>query len=303
MTEAPRLVMIVNPLAGRGRGARAASEAERMLRGAGAEVTVLTGSSAADTRELARRAVDEKPDGVVIVGGDGTLTGIVDVLADADAPITIVPAGTGNDLARTLGIPTGHPHAAAAAALQGRLRRIDLGTVVSQGESRSFLTVAALGFDAKVSERTNILRHPSGRLRYYLALVVELLRLRPTDFLIRVDSDDPERMPGTLLAVGNTATYGGGMPICVGAEPDDGLLDVVHVAPLSRRNLLRLFPLLLRGAHLHRPEVTHRRANSVHVSAPGLIVYADGERVGSEECTIGIRPGAVTIMIPEEWST
>ncbi|MGB3376612.1 MAG: diacylglycerol kinase family protein, partial [Microbacterium sp.] len=225
---------------------------------------------------------------------------IVEVLADTGSPITLVPAGTGNDLARALGIPTGDPGAAALSALHGLPRRIDLGTVVSQGESRSFLTVAALGFDAKVSERTNILRHPSGRLRYYLALVIELLRLRPTDFVIRVDDDEPKRMPGTLLAVGNTATYGGGMPICVGAAPDDGLLDAVHVAPLGRLKLLRVFPLLLRGTHLDRPEVTHRRATRVHASAPGLIVYADGERVGTEECTIGIRAGAVTMMVPKE---
>lgn len=300
MAEALRLAMIVNPMAGKGRAARAAAEAERMLRGAGAEVSVLTGSSAAHSRELAHRAIADGPDGVVVVGGDGTLTGIVDLLAAAEARITIIPAGTGNDLARALGIPTGHPRAAASVALHGVPRRIDLGTVVSQGESRSFLTVAALGFDAKVSERTNRLRHPSGRLRYYLALVIELLRLRPTDFVIRVDDDAPARMPGTLLAVGNTSTYGGGMPICPGADPHDGLLDMVHVAPLGRLKLLRVFPLLLRGAHLGRSEVDHRRVKRVQASAPGLIVYADGERVGGEECMIGICPGAVTMMVPKE---
>ena len=300
MADAPRLAMIVNPMAGKGRGGRAAAEAERMLRGAGAEVSVLTGTSAEHMRELARRIVVDRPDGVVVVGGDGTLTGIIDVLADADAPITLVPSGTGNDLARALGIATGHPASAASAALHGRPRRIDLGTIVSQGGSTTFLTIAALGFDAKVSECTNRLRHPSGRLRYYLALVIELLRLRPTEFLLGVDQDPPRRMPGTLLAVGNTATYGGGMPICLGAEPDDGLLDVVHVAPLGRLKLLGVFPLLLRGTHLHRPEVTHRRATTVRVSVPGLIVYADGERVGAEECTIGIRPGVVTMMVPKE---
>lgn len=263
-------------------------------------MSVLSGSSAADTRALARRAVGAAPDGVVVVGGDGTLTGIVDVLADAHLSITIVPAGTGNDLARALGIPTRDPGSAALSALHGLPRRIDLGTVTSQGETRSFLTVAALGFDAKVSERTNILRHPSGRLRYYLALVIELLRLRPTEFVIRLDDDEPKRMPGTLLAVGNTASYGGGMPICAGAEPDDGLLDIVHVAPLGRLHLLRVFPLLLRGAHLGKPEVTRSRAALVRASAPDLIVYADGERVGAGECTIGIRPGAVTMMIPKE---
>ncbi|MDQ0612764.1 diacylglycerol kinase (ATP) [Microbacterium sp. W4I4] len=300
MAETPRLAMVVNPLAGKGRGAHAAAEAERVLRAAGASVSVFTGSSAAQTRAVMRQIVDGNPDGVVVVGGDGTLTGIVDVLADAHLPITLVPAGTGNDLARALGIPTGAPGVAAMLALEGLPRRIDLGTVESQGESRPFLTVAALGFDAKVSERTNILRHPSGRLRYYLALVIELLRLRPTDFVIRMDDGAPKRMPGTLLAVGNTPTYGGGMPICRDAEPDDGLLDIVHVAPLGRVKLLRVFPLLLRGTHLGRSEVTHRRAARVRASAPGLIVYADGERAGSEECTIGIRPGAVTMMVPKE---
>lgn len=300
MADAPRLTMIVNPLAGKGRGARSAAEAERALRAAGAEVSVLTGSSAAHTRELAQRLSDDSVDGVVVVGGDGTLSGIIDVVANMQTPLTLVPAGTGNDLARSLGITTAHPDRSAVAALHGRRRRIDIGTVQSQGETRSFLTVAALGFDAKVSERTNILRHPSGRLRYYLALVIELLRLRPTDFRVRINGEEETHMPGTLIAVGNTATYGGGMPICLGAEPDDGLLDLVHVIPLGRLRLLSVFPLLLRGTHLHRPEVTHRRTASVQVSAPGLIVYADGERVGVEDCTIGIRPGAVTIMIPEE---
>lgn len=271
-----------------------------MLRAAGATVSRFTGSSAADTRELAGRAVAEGPDGVVVVGGDGTLAGIVALLADADLPITLVPAGTGNDLARALGIPTGAPGAAARLALHGLPRRIDLGTIASQGESRPFLTVAALGFDAKVSERTNTLRHPSGRMRYHLALVIELLRLRPTDFLTRIDGGDPTRMPGTLLAVGNTPTYGGGMPICRGADPDDGLLDIVHVAPLRRLELLRLFPLLLRGTHLARREVTHLRGTQVQASAPGLIVYADGELAGREECTIGVRPAAVTMMVLKE---
>lgn len=290
--------MIVNPRAGKGRGARAAAAAERMLRDSGAFVSVLAGDTAAQTRALAHRAVHEHPDGVVVVGGDGTLTGIIDVLADADMPVTLVPAGTGNDLARALGIPTGDPAAAASAAVEGSPRRIDLGSIASQGESRAFLTIAALGFDAKVSERTNTLRHPRGPLRYYLALVIELLRLRPTDFRVRVDGGEEQSIPGTLLAVGNTPSYGGGMPICVGALPDDGALDLVHVAPLGRLRLLTVFPLLLRGSHLSRPEVQHRRATRVQVSAPDLVVYADGERVGAGECVIGIRPGAVTMMVP-----
>lgn len=297
--DAPRLVLIVNPQSGKGRGAHAGAQAEQLLRDAGVEVIVLRGSTAAHARSLTEQAVQQHPDGVVVVGGDGTVTGIADLLADTGLPTTLVPAGTGDDLARALGIPADDARAAASAALHGRPRRIDLGTIESQGVRGSFLTVAALGFDARVSERTNALRHPRGRARYHLALLIELVRLRPTDFQVQIDDEAGERRPGTLLAVGSTSSYGGGMPICIGAEPDDGQLRVVHVAPLGRLRLIRLFPLLLRGAHLARREVTVRQATRVHVSAPDLIVYADGERVGTGECTIGIRPGAVTIMMPE----
>lgn len=300
MNDVVHLALIVNPQAGRGHAGRAGAEAEDALRAAGARVTLLAGSSAEQTRSLARRAVRAEPDGIVVVGGDGTLTGIVDLLAEGGRPITLVPAGTGNDLARALGIPTGDARTAALTALHGCAQRIDLGTISSQGAERVFLTVAALGFDAKVSERTNALRRPSGRLRYYLALVVELARLRPTEFRISVDGSGERVQPGTLLAVGNTRSYGGGMPICPDAQADDGRLDVVHVAPLTRLRLIRLFPLLLRGSHLRRTEVQHRRATSVRVSAPDLVVYADGERVGAGECLIGVRPAAVTMMIPRE---
>lgn len=299
MAERPRLALIINPRAGKGRGAQVGAEAEQTLREAGAELSVLRGESAAQTRALALRAVRDEPDGIVVVGGDGTLTGIADVLADSGHPVTLVPAGTGDDFARALGLPIGDARSAASAALHGHPRRIDLGTVTTQGRAHAFLTIVAVGFDAKVSERTNTMRYPRGRLRYYLAIVIELLRLRPVLFRVSVDDGDEQTAPGTLLAIGNTSSYGGGMRICVGADPGDGALDIVHVAPLSRRRLLTLFPLLLRGTHLSRPEVTHRRATRVRVAAPDLVVYADGERIGAAECVIGIRPAALRMMVPE----
>lgn len=103
--DAPRLVLIVNPQSGKGRGALAGAQAEQLLGDAGAQVSVLRGSTAAHARSLAERAVQQHPDGVVVVGGDGTVTGIADLLADTGLPITLVPAGTGDDLARALGIP------------------------------------------------------------------------------------------------------------------------------------------------------------------------------------------------------
>ncbi|MFD8768115.1 YegS/Rv2252/BmrU family lipid kinase [Microbacterium oxydans] len=294
------IAVLANPFAGKGRGGRAAEAAVRLLRERGAEVRTYAGASAADTARLAVAALADGPRLLVVVGGDGTLAGVLDTVCAASVPVVLVPAGTGNDLARALGLPRGDARAAAELALIGVPRAIDVGVVRTAKGSRRFLTIAALGFDAKVSDRTNRLRWPHGAPRYYLALLIELVRLRPMEFRIAADEEAARSSPGTLIAAGSTSSYGGGMPICAGAVPDDGLLDIVHVAPLGRMRLLGLFPLLLRGTHLARAEVAHRRARSVTVSAPGLVVYADGERIGEDECTISVLPGALTMMVSKE---
>lgn len=297
---AEHIAVLANPFSGKGRGGRAAETAVRHLRERGADVRTYAGGSAADTARLAVVALADDPRVLVVVGGDGTLSGVLDIVCAATVPVVMVAAGTGNDLARALGLPRGDAEGAAELALTGVPRAIDVGVVRTAAGRRKFLTIAALGFDAKVSDRTNRLRWPHGAPRYYLALLIELLRLRPMEFTLSIDEEPATSSPGTLIAAGSTSSYGGGMPICAGAIPDDGLLDIVHVAPLGRFRLLRLFPLLLRGAHLGRGEVVHRRARSVTVSAPGLVVYADGERIGEDECTISVLPGALTMMVPKE---
>ena len=294
------IAVLSNPRAGKGRGAGAAGAAVERLRSLGAHVRLYEGDSADSTRALAVTALDAKPRALVVVGGDGTMSCILNEIALRGVPIVLVPAGTGNDLARALHLPRDDSAAAGELALSGVPRVIDLGEVRSGDRTTLFLTVAALGFDAKVSDRTNRLRWPRGRMRYYLALLIELGRLRPTAFRVSDDQGPTTSMPGTLVAVGNTASYGGGMPVCAGAVPDDGLLDVVHVAPLSRGRLVRLFPLLLRGRHLERPEVSHRRVREIAVSAPDLVVYADGERVAEGRCTITVRREALTLLVPDE---
>jgi diacylglycerol kinase (ATP) len=296
---AEHIAVLVNPSSGKGRGRAAAEATVVHLRERGVEVRTYAGGSPADTTRLAVAALNDDPRALVVVGGDGTLSGVLDLVCAATVPVVLVPAGTGNDLARALGLPRGDAARAAELALTGVPRAVDVGEVRTVHGARKFLTIAALGFDAKISDRTNRLRWPHGAPRYYLALFIELVRLRPMDFTLAVDGERPMFSAGTLIAVGSTSSYGGGMPICAGAVPDDGLLDVVHVAPLARLRLLRLFPLLLRGTHLTRDEVTHRRARTITVSAPGLVVYADGERIGEDECTISVLPAALTMLVPE----
>ncbi len=266
---------------------------------------VHSGDSADATRAHAANAIRERPDALVVVGGDGTLASILEEIAHSDVPIALVPAGTGNDFARAMNLPFGSAHSAAEAAelaLRGKVCDVDIATASSPEQSIKFLTVAALGFDALVSERTNQLRWPKGAARYYLALLIELVRLRPLRFTLRVDDEDATALPGILVAVGNTRSYGGGMPMCPDADPSDGMLDLTHVAPLGRMKLIRLFPLLLRAGHTGRAEVLTRRCTSIEISAPGLIVYADGERVGTESVRIGVLPGALRVFVHKEAS-
>ncbi len=292
------IAVLVNPHAGKGSGAQIGALAVSHLRSAGVEVREYAARDALGARRVAEAALGDGPAVLVVVGGDGTLSGILDLVCASGVPVSLIPAGTGNDLARALGIPLGDPVAAAALAHRGRARVIDAGEVRTDAGTHLFLTVAALGFDAKVSARTDALSWPRGPLRYYLALLIELVRLRPMPFRLSIDGGPERDGPATLVAVGNTASYGGGMPVCAGAEPDDGLLDIVHVQPIGRVRLLRLFPSLLRGRHLALDQVTHRRARSVAIEAPGMVVYADGECVATERCEIGIRPAALTVMVP-----
>lgn len=292
------IAVLSNPHAGKGRGRQAAETAIAHLRDRGEDVRVYSGDSAADAVRLAAQALHEQPRALVVVGGDGTLSGILDAVAEHPVPIVLVPAGTGDDLARALGLPRHDPVAAVDLVFTGIPRVIDLGEVRSGDRVTPFLTVAALGFDAQVSDRTNRLRWPAGALRYYLALLVELARLRPLDFRIAVDDGEPVPARGTLVAVGNTETYGGGMPMCLGAVPDDGVLELVRVGVLTRRRLVSVFPLLLQGRHSGLPEVRTARVRSVRIEAPRLIVYADGERVGEESCTIRLRRRALTVLVP-----
>ncbi|QIM15969.1 YegS/Rv2252/BmrU family lipid kinase [Leucobacter insecticola] len=298
MTPHGHIAVLSNPFAGKGRGRTAAAAAIAELRARGVEVRAYAGASAADTVALAAQALRDDPALLVVVGGDGTMSEVLESVLGSAVPLALVPAGTGNDLARTLGIPRTDPADAAALAVTGTIRDLDVGELQCSGRVKHFLTIAALGFDAKVSDRTNRLRWPSGSLRYYLALVIELLRLSPLAFKVQID-DEPERAePGTLIAIGNTVSYGGGMPICAGADPSDGFFDVVHVAPMRRWELIRLFPKLLRGQHLELPQVSQRRVHKVGVSAPGLSIYADGEFVGTDTCAITVLPARLKMMVP-----
>jgi diacylglycerol kinase (ATP) len=214
-------------------------------------------------------------------------------------PFGIVPAGTGNDIAAAAGLPAA-PLAAAEvvgrALRAGRTRPLDLArAATADGATRWFGGVLAAGFDAVVNERANRMTWPRGPRRYDLAIAVELARLRPRRYTLRLDGV-PLEIDAVLVAVGMIATYGGGMRILPGADPTDGLLDVVIGAAMGRGTLVRLTPHVHRGTHVGHRLVSTHRARVVELSADGIVVYADGERCGPLPASIVCAPGALRVL-------
>ena len=134
----------------------------------------------------------------------------------------------------------------------------------------------AAGFDSLVTDRTNRMRWPHGRMRYNVAMVAELSKLRLLPFRLSFDGEELDTEL-TLAAFGNTKSYGGGMRICPNADPTDGLLDATMVASASRTKLIRLFPTVFKGTHVDLDEVRTARAHTITVDSPGINAYADGE--------------------------
>ncbi|GAA4201209.1 diacylglycerol kinase [Streptosporangium oxazolinicum] len=287
------IAVLVNPAARGGRSRGLLSPVLDRLRQGGREVSVILGDSASDALERACTAVAEQPEALVAFGGDGLVHLALQAVAGSGVPLGVIPVGTGNDIAAALGIPLKAPLAAADTVLRGRVRTVD---AAKAGLDEWFAGVLACGFDSRVNERANTMTWPPGMARYLVALAEELRSFRPIPFRIDLDGEIVER-EAMLVAVGNTSSYGAGMRVCPGAVPDDGLLDVTILGAVPRGEFLRTFPRVYRGSHGVHPAVTMRRARRVTVEAPGVIAYADGERVGPTPLTCEIVPGALAVLV------
>ncbi|MEU9353794.1 diacylglycerol kinase [Streptomyces griseoloalbus] len=292
------ITLFVNPTAGRGRGARAARPAASALRDAGFSVRTVLGENAEDALARARAAVEDGTGALVAVGGDGMANLALQAVVGTGTPLGLIATGTGNDFARALGMPLREPAAAGrmiADALKcGRVRDIDLG----RAGDRWFGTVLASGFDSRVTDRGNRMRLPAGRFKYDLAMVTELAAFRPFPYRITLDGGDVHEVEATLVAVGNGASYGGGMRICPGADLTDGLFDITVVGDCGRATLLRVFPTVYRGTHVDHPKVSVFRAARVELAAAETSGYADGEPLGPLPLTAHCVRGAVRVVGP-----
>lgn len=301
-----RVALAVNPTAGRGRGAQSGTAVAAVLARNGVEVIMVAGAGPAEVEAQARHLLATVTDTLVVVGGDGMMHLGTNVVAGTGATLGIVPAGTGNDIARDLGFLSRDPEVAGpelvAALDAGSTRIVDAvrcpeAAGPGPGGTRWFAGVLGAGFDALVNERANGWRWPRGHLRYDLAILRELRLLRPRGYVLELDGET-WTTAAAMVAVGNTTSYGGGMRVCPDARMDDGLLDVIVVQPLSRTAFVRLYPKVYRGTHVDDPRVTVRQVRRVRIVSEGIVGYADGERFGPLPLTCEVVPGALRVLAP-----
>lgn len=297
--EIGKVTALTNPLSGHGAAVKAAHGAIARLKHRGVDVVEIVGGDAHDARHLLAAAVAKGTDAVMVTGGDGVVSNALQVLAGTDIPLGIIPAGTGNDHAREFGLPTKNPKAAADIVVDGWTETIDLGRIQDDnGIEKWFGTVAATGFDSLVNDRANRMRWPHGRMRYYIAMLAELSRLRPLPFRLVLDGTEEIVADLTLADFGNTRSYGGGLLICPNADHSDGLLDMGAFENGGEQAEQLGTGIRLGHGDVELDEVSTTRAKTVHVECPGINVYADGDFACPLPAEISAVPAALQVLRP-----
>ncbi|WP_329569659.1 diacylglycerol/lipid kinase family protein [Kitasatospora sp. NBC_01266] len=285
---------IVNPISGGGHTVARWEPIAARLRTAGATVRTVPTRDREHAIAAARSAA-ENGEVVVAVGGDGMVRDVADGTVRGGGTMAIVPAGRGNDLARTLRLPgVEEPEAAARLLLAGRRRAIDVlevNGVIAPGN-------VYIGIDALATRIINAGRGLPALLLYRLAPLRAILGWRAAGYTLSVDGERRE-VRGHTVVVANSGAYGHGLRIVPTAVLDDGLLDVMVVGDGPRAKVVAFMREAKRGTHLRRPEVDVRTAREVTVDADRPIpVCADGDEIAVLPARIRILPGALTLLVP-----
>jgi diacylglycerol kinase (ATP) len=255
-------------------------------------------------RELAAGAAASGATLLVAVGGDGTVNEVVNGLAGADgAELAVIPRGTGADFVRTFGIPSDLEDAVRV-ALDGRARKIDLGRAAYRSwqgshEEAWFANIASAGMSGAIAKRVSeSARGRTARAAYLWATFSVFARWQNTEVRVSVDDEiRGGRMHDVIVA--NCRYFGGGMMITPEASPDDGMLDVLLIGDVTKRDLVRTMPKIYRGTHLPHPKAELLRGAVVSVDAEvPLPVELDGEQPGTTPVRLEVVPRALRLRVP-----
>jgi len=283
---------VVNRTSGNGKGAAVWKRVEARLKERGIEYgcrfTERPGHAAELAGELARQSGTVA---VVAIGGDGTVHEAASGLVGSGVPIGCIPAGSGDDFARSLGIPR-QWEAALERVLRLASRAIDVGMINGQ----SFVISAGIGFDGDVARITNrswykrwLNKLGFGSLSYVVTVLRLVVRYRPCRVRLEVD--------GWLIAIANMPYYGGGMKICPDARMDDGMLHLCLVEGIGRLELLRFFPRVFNGTHVSHRSVQLMSGRQIRIeSTAPMTIHTDGEYGGATPAAVDVQSGRLNVL-------
>jgi diacylglycerol kinase (ATP) len=289
-----RLLAIVNPHAGGGKGLNRLKDWQTLHAGSPHEFQWEVTESAAEMQERIQNSPRDGFTGIVLAGGDGTLHEALPALQDAGLPFGLIPCGRGNDFARNVSLSHA-PRANRFMDPRPELRRIDLATV----NGTPFGSIACLGFDAKVNRLAKDGRgYFQGALGYLICVFKALPDLRPFPVEVSIGN---QTWSGeiVMMAVANGPYYGGGMKISPAARMDDGVLNVCIVETLPRRKLLWNLSKVFRGTHIQHPQVRLFAASEVKMTCEGVQeIFADGEFAGETPAVWKVESRSLALMLP-----
>ncbi len=303
MDAREKILVLVNPAAGRGRSLRAQPRVAAYLRRQACSADFVCSQSPEHFERLAAEGVATGYHAIVALGGDGTFQHLVKATLGADVMLGLLPGGGGNDVAAGLGIPN-DPIAAAHAFLHSQPHTIDiLRARFSGGSTSVYVGGGGLGLDAEAARlASGRFRHLPGAGRYIASALWALAGFQPLRAEAEIDGKrltaGSERL--LLAAVVNTPTYGAGLRIAPKAEMDDGWLDLILVERLAWTRLLELLPVLLGSGEVRGPEMRHFRARRVLLRAdrPARF-HGDGEVLGDAPVEIENLPRAIRVAAPK----
>ena len=288
-----RLLALANPRAGRGAGLRRIAR-YRAIPSPHA-VEWVAAASAEDLRARIRSAGESGMEGVLVIGGDGTLNDALGPLLETGLPFAVLPAGRGNDFVRNAGSGRQGAELLLRTA-QLTVRALDVAMV----NGRPYASVAGVGFDGVVTRLANAGGGlVGGTTGYVISVLRALTTFRPWTVEVTVD-DWHWAGAVVLVAVANGPCFGGGMRIAPGASMDDGLLDVCIVGAMSRGRLLTEFPKVFWGGHVNHPAAHLRRGSVVRISTDRPEdIHADGEWAGRTPGEWTVRRAGLRVLVPE----
>ena len=295
MAHDHRTQVIANPTAGNSKCRRSLPLLTSKLLERGIIHHLSVSEYSGQVKELALQAKEKGCERIIICGGDGTINEAINALVNSEVKLGVLPLGTGNDFARTLGIKTDLDFACDV-LLDEKVRKVD---VIKVNHDRYFGSVGGIGFDAEVALWANRYKKIiPGKKIYFFAILAKLFTFKFKRVEISFDAGN-HRGEILMAAFGNTEWYGGGINIVPSALMDDGALDICVVDKVNKLKLLFLLPSALTGTHTRFPEVKIYRTKRITVTSDiPLPLLGDGEMICATPVSLEVVPQALTVIVP-----